>query len=364
MVSLYCISNEIGRSLWLGEASITSIRSFQGPCHLPFLQGVAGGVAISTVHWWTLGLREIKVTWPRLPKECSQDCFLSSPCCWLRGLTPEALILLTSPFYSERKARKRNGKGGGEEGRKEKERKKKKKGERWGGEWGREGRRGGKNNPPKAELVSPVGHKYFWYLFISLALPSPVPALSQPGWREWLSCFSLFSLPDFWPIGVTYKGNLSLYKRELEGLCSVHAQKSIQDFARDRVLWKLLLSNIPAWLREEHGGSDRLSECLNEGSPAPFSCWEKEAGMGVLPITPHLPKALGHRCGVEVNFSAMFVTVSGKAGSHSFLSTAELAQAFQPFSGHTAYTEQTGQDLRGLWAFDDLFIVYLFTLCN
>ena len=69
--------------------------------------------------------------------------------------------------------------------------------------------------------------------------------------------------------------------------------------------------------------------------------------MGVLPITPHLPKALGHRCGVEVNFSAMFVNVSGKARSHSFLSTAELAQAFQPFSGHMAYTEQTGQDLGG-----------------
>ena len=112
MVSLYCISKEIGRSLWLGEASITSIRSFQGPCHLPFLQGVAGeGVAIFTVHWWTLGLRESKVTWPRLPKEGSQDCFLSSPCCWLRGLTPEALILLASPFYSERKARKRNENG-------------------------------------------------------------------------------------------------------------------------------------------------------------------------------------------------------------------------------------------------------------
>ena len=122
------------------------------------------------------------------------------------------------------------GVGGGEKRKgKRKEEKRREVGRR--SEGGREGRKGGKNNPPKAELVSPVGHKYFWYLFISLALPSPVPARLKR-----MTCFSLFSLPDFLPIRATYKSNLSLYKKELEGLCSVHTQKSIQDFARDRVL--------------------------------------------------------------------------------------------------------------------------------
>ena len=49
---------------------------------------------------------------------------------------------------------------------------------------------------------------------------------------------------------------------------------------------------------------------------------------------------------------------------YSRIDPVELTLASQTFTGHMACPEHTGQDLGGPRAFDDLFIMYLLTLCN
>ena len=127
----------------MGKTLITSIRSFQRPCHLPFLHNHPRGCRRRRRCLYCTRMD----TWP--PRE--QSDLLKMTGGRLTGLVPVWPLLLAAqltqdapnPYFSFllRKMRKRSGAGVGRKAKKE-ERKGR------GGKRGKEGTKGGKNSSP------------------------------------------------------------------------------------------------------------------------------------------------------------------------------------------------------------------------
>ena len=142
---------------------------------------------------------------------------------WRTGsrLAPAAGCMADSwcpnPYFSFLLRKMRKGMEGSWQKSKEKDKEKKK--ER--GEVGREGKREEREEKtaPQAELLSTWRSRAFQ---VCVYLACPPQSHPSPAEGNDITCFSLFSLPQFFfslLLRVTYISNLSLYKRELERLC-------------------------------------------------------------------------------------------------------------------------------------------------